>query len=196
MSKKSSIEPLLEQRNSIITVQMLLTHGLSYYDINKWLATEKLIKLKRGVYKWAESEINQLVEVAFIVPNGVFCLQTACFQYELTTTIPSEFHLALFDDTRVALPDYPPIHLYYWKDTAFHLGVTTILIEDEWIHLYDLEKTICDVIRHRHKLGFELLKEVLKNYVKRPDRNLNRLSHYAKQLKIQNKVDHFIKILL
>ncbi|MEN9610163.1 MAG: hypothetical protein RLZZ628_977 [Bacteroidota bacterium] len=196
MTKESQIKPLFERCSGIISIQLLLAKGVSYYDINRLLADKKLIKLKRGVYKWADREINELVEVAFMVPNGVFCLQTACFYYELTTSIPSEIHIVLLDDRRVTLPDYPPIQLYHWKNTSFHVGKTTVLVENELILMYDLEKTICDVIRHRQKLGFEMLKEVLKNYLKRPDRNLNRLTQYAKQLKIYNKVDQFIKILL
>ena len=125
-----------------------------------------------------------------------FCLHTACFYYELTTSIPSEIHVAIADDRRVALPDYPPIKLYYWNDTPLNLGITAVLVDNQSIQMYDLEKTICDVIRHRNKIGFETLKEILKNYLNRKDRDLNRLNLYAKQLNIQNKVDDFIKILL
>jgi predicted transcriptional regulator of viral defense system len=196
MTKELQVQLLSDPRGGIASIQMLLAQGISYYDINRLLADEKLIKLKRGVYKWADCEVNELVEVAFMIPNGVFCLQTACFYHELTTSIPSKIHIVLLDDRRVALPDYPPIQLYHWKQTAFHLGKTTVLVDNEPILMYDLEKTICDVIRHRQKLGFEMLKEVLKNYLQRPDRNLNRLNHYAKQLKIYNKIDQFIKILL
>lgn len=64
------------------------------------------------------------------------------------------------------------------------------------IRIYDLEKTVYDVIRHRNKIGFEVLKEILKNYLDRKDRNLNRLHSYSKQLNIFNKVDEFVKMLL
>lgn len=94
------------------------------------------------------------------------------------------------------MPDYPPIKVYYWNKTSFELGVTSISVDDEIIKIYDLEKTICDTIRHRNKIGFDVLKEILKNYLNRKDRNLNRLDNYAKQLNIFNKVDDFIKILL
>ncbi len=190
------IRPFFEQNNGIISVQLLLEKGVSYYHINKFLADETLIKLKRGVYKWAEMETNELVEVAFMISNGVFCLHTACFYYELTTSVPSEIHVAIADDRRVALPDYPPIKLYYWNETPYQLGVTTVLVDNQTVKMYDLEKTICDVIRHRQKLGFEMLKEILKNYLDRKDRNLNQLNRYAQQLNIENKVDDFIKILL
>jgi predicted transcriptional regulator of viral defense system len=181
MISETHIQYLFEQ-NNIASAQSLLEKGVSYYDINRFLEAEVLVKLKRGVYKWAKAETNQWVEMAYIVPKGVFCLQTACFYYELTTSIPSAYHVAIPDRQRVALPDYPPIKIYYWNQTSFELGVTSILVDNEPVKIYDLEKTICDTIRHRHKIGL--------------DRNLNRLDAYAKQLNIFNKVDDFIKILL
>jgi predicted transcriptional regulator of viral defense system len=190
------IQRIFEQNKGIVPVQSLFENGISYYDINKLLADDVIIKLKRGIYKWADTEIEEMVEVAHIVPKGVFCLQTACFYYELTTSIPSEYHIAIPDEQRVALPEHPPIKIYYWNKMPFELGVTSTVVGNEIVKMYDLEKTICDTIRHRHKIGFDVLKEILKNYLKRKDRNLNRLNSYAQQLHIFNKVDEFIKILL
>jgi predicted transcriptional regulator of viral defense system len=190
------IQNIFQQNNGIATVQYLLEKGVSYYDINRFLAQDVLVKLKRGVYKWAANETNEMVEVAHIVPKGVFCLQTACFYYELTTSIPSAYHIAIPDEQRVVLPDFPPINIYYWNKTSFELGMTSIIVDNEQVKIYDLEKTICDTIRHRHKIGFDVLKEILKNYLNRKDRDLNRLDNYAKQLHIFNKVDDFIKLLL
>lgn len=196
MITEAHIRPFFEQNYGIASIQSLLDKGVSYHDINKLLADARLVKLKRGVYKWAEMETNELVEVSFMIPNSVFCLQTACFFYDLTTSIPSEIHVAIAGDRRVALPNYPPVKLYYWNDMPLKLGVTTVLVDNQPIQIYDIEKTICDVIRHRQKLGFEVLKEILKNYLNRSDRDLNRLGQYAQQLNIQNKVEDFIKILL
>ena len=196
MANITCIQTLFEQNSGIVSAQYLLKKGISYYDMNRLLAEGILIKLKRGIYKWVNFETDEMVEVVRIVPKGVFCLQTACFYYELTTSIPSEFHVAIFDEQRVVLPEYPPIKIYYWNKTAYELGLTSILIDNTPIKIYDLEKTICDTIRHRHKIGFDVLKEILKNYLNRKDRNLNRLNTYAKQLNIFNKVDDFIKILL
>jgi predicted transcriptional regulator of viral defense system len=196
MINNTPIYALFQQTNGIVSTQYLLENGISYYDIHKFLADETLIKLKKGLYKWAISETNEMIEVAHIVPKGIFCLQTACFHYELTTSIPSAYHIAIPDEQRVTRPNYPPIKIYYWNKIAFELGVTSMVVDNELIKIYDLEKTICDTIRHRNKIGFDVLKEVLKNYINRKDRNLNRLNHYAKQLNLFNKVDDFIKILL
>jgi predicted transcriptional regulator of viral defense system len=196
MTTDARIHDIFQQNKGVSPAKYLLEKGISYYDINRLLADDVLIKLKRGVYKWANTEIEELVEVAHIVPKGIFCLQTACFHYELTTSIPSEYHIAIPDEQRVVVPNYPPIKVYYWNKTSFELGVTSIIVGGEQIKIYDLEKTICDTIRHRNKIGFDVLKEILKNYLNRKDRNLNRLHDYSRELHIFNKIDEFIKILL
>ncbi len=196
MTALSNIAQLFERGNGVVGAKTLLENGISYYDINGLLTNGAIIRLKRGVYKWAKEETDEMVEVAWIVPNGVFCLLSAAFHYGLTTTMPTVHHLAILDSRKVALPDYPPIQLYFWNETPYSLGATTAVLHGGSIKVYDLEKTVCDVIRHRNKIGFEVLKEILKNYLDRKDRNLNRLHSYAKQLNIFNKVDEFVKILL
>ncbi len=196
MTQYTQLYDIFQQNHGIASSQYLTKKGISHYEINKLLANETLIKLKRGIYKWATTETNEMVEVARMLPKGIFCLQTACFYYDLTTSIPSAFHIAIPDMRHVVLPDYPPIQLYYWNKIAYELGVCTIIVDNQPVQMYDLEKTICDTIRHRHKIGFDVLKEILKNYLQKENRSLNRLNLYAKQLNIQNKVNDFIKILV
>ncbi len=196
MKSSSAIQQLFERGNGIVGVKTLLENGISYYRINALLADAVIVRLKRGVYKWAAKETDELAEVARIVPDGVFCLLSAAFYHGLTTTIPAGHHVAIPDDRKVVLPDYPPIQLYFWNETPYSLGVAAAEVEGGSIKIYDLEKTVCDAIRHRNKIGFEVLKEILNNYLDRKDRNLNRLHSYSKQLNIFNKVDDFVKILL
>jgi predicted transcriptional regulator of viral defense system len=196
MKKLSTVEQLFERNHGIVGIQELLQNGVTYHDLNGLLADSVIVKLKRGVYKWATTETDEWTEVARIVPNGVFCLLSAAFHHGLTTSVPSEHHLAIPDERKVALPDYPPIKLYYWNKIPYMLGASTCELEGISIKVYDLEKTVCDIVRHRNKIGFEVLKEILKNYLDSKDRNLNHLHLYSKQLNIFNKVDELIKILL
>jgi predicted transcriptional regulator of viral defense system len=179
-----------------VDAKTLLESGVSYYDLSGLLAEGAIVRLKRGIYKWADQETDELAEVARVVPDGVFCLLSAAFYYGLTTTVPATHHVAIPDDRKVVLPSYPPIRLYYWNKPSYSLGAVSAELAGGSVKLYDLEKTVCDVIRHRNKIGFEVLKEILRNYLGRKDRNLNRLHTYAHQLNIFNKVDAFVKILL
>jgi predicted CopG family antitoxin len=54
----------------------------------------------------------------------------------------------------------------------------------------------CDAVRYRNKIGTEILNEVLRNYLKRKDRNLDKLMKYAVQLRISKTMQNYIQLLL
>ena len=62
--------------------------------------------------------------------------------------------------------------------------------------IYDVEKTVCDMIFYRNKLGFEPAIEVLKNYVKRSDRNINKLMEYAKKLRCAKLLREYLEVMV
>ncbi|MBO0953359.1 type IV toxin-antitoxin system AbiEi family antitoxin domain-containing protein, partial [Fibrella forsythiae] len=155
-----------------------------------------VLKVKRGVYKWQSADQSELPEVAGIVPNGVLCLLTAATQYELTTFVASAYQVAIPRKAKVILPVYPPIQLYYWNKTAYELGRTTVVLDGASLPIYDPEKTVCDFLRQRHKLGPDLAKEVLTTYLGRPDRQVARLVDYAGQLGLGHYIDKTLNLLL
>lgn len=64
------------------------------------------------------------------------------------------------------------------------------------VPVYDLERTICDVIRSRNKLGTETFLAALKMYAASPRKNLNKLNTYATQLRIANVLRQYLEVLL
>ena len=62
--------------------------------------------------------------------------------------------------------------------------------------IYDKEKSVCDAIRFRNKVGLDVMKEVLKNYLALRDRNLNDLMSFAKQIRISTIARKYLEILV
>ena len=62
--------------------------------------------------------------------------------------------------------------------------------------IFDIEKTVVDIIYYRNKAGIEETGEIVRNYIKRPDRDLNRLYEYAKKLGCEKKVRTYMEVLL
>ena len=61
--------------------------------------------------------------------------------------------------------------------------------------IYDIEKTVCDIIFYRNKIGFEPAIEVIKNYMNCKERNLNKLMDYAGQLREGSVIKQFVEVL-
>ena len=64
------------------------------------------------------------------------------------------------------------------------------------IPMYDLERTICDLMRSRSSIEAQDFNSVLKTYVSRRDKDLNRLMEYAKLFRVDNVIRRYMGVLL
>ena len=60
----------------------------------------------------------------------------------------------------------------------------------------EFEKTVIDILYYRNKVGIEETKEVLKNYLAKPDRNLIQLRRYADALGCGKILGTYLEVLL
>ena len=87
--------------------------------------------------------------------------------------------------------------IYYIKPELFDLGKTVIKTPaGNDVSVYDMERTICDIIRSRNKLGTETFLAALKLYASNPKKDLNKLASYAKELRVANVLRQYLEVLL
>lgn len=194
---QSDVLEKFRQQGSVIRAGKLKEAGLNYPAIKHLITTGQVEKLNRGLYRWAGTPYDEKAEIDKLIPGGVFCLFTACQHYGLSTFVPSELHVAIPRKAKYRLPAYPPVKLYYWDKTSYETGITQVPAGDNHkIRMYDLEKTVCDVMRLRNKIGLDIAKEVMKNYLARKDRDLVKLLQYARLLRVESTVKTYVHILL
>ena len=64
-------------------------------------------------------------------------------------------------------------------------------IKDPWgniLNVYDMERTICDIVKNQKKIELQVYLQAIKNYFQRKDKNLRKLARYAKKMGIQDKI--------
>jgi hypothetical protein len=66
------------------------------------------------------------------------------------------------------------------------------VLKKDGIKIYSLEKSICDAVKFRNKIGINLMSTILKNYLKRKDKDLDTLIKFAKSIKIDNLLREFL----
>ena len=157
-----------------------------------------IIKIKQGLYSLSENKsFNSLYESLITVPGGIICLGSALSYYDLTTWDPVDIHVAILHGRKIVLPEYPPIQLYHFTGNFFEIGKTFVTLSTgHKIPIYDKEKTICDLIRYRNRIGIDIMKEALIEYMKLKEKNLNQLFYYAKILKISTVLNQYMEVLL
>ncbi|MGE4282675.1 MAG: Abortive infection protein AbiEi [Clostridia bacterium] len=197
--KQELVSKIIEKNELFISAERLKSYGLNTYDIGLLLSDGRLERVKRGLYKWThlQQEYNEMVEVAGIVPEGVLCLFSALSFHELTTYIPKEYNVAILRTMRKpVLPSYPPIRIVYLSKQRFDTGIIEVKIQGYKIKIYDLEKTVCDAVIYRNKIGVDIVKEVMERYILKPQKNLQRLTEYAEKLRIFKMIKTYLEVLI
>ncbi len=164
------------------------------YHLKKLIEERKVHKARHGFYVYLDYlQLDEHVMVAKMIPAGVFCLFSAWLIHELSTTVPHKYHLALPRTTKISAAGYPPLAFHYLSKQVYKLGVAEIAIDGQQVKCYDLERSVCDAVKFRSQAGEDVMLEVIKNYMYRSDRNLNRLQQYAKLLRMENIMMPYLK---
>ncbi len=58
----------------------------------------------------------------------------------------------------------------------------------------DLEKSVCDAVKFRNKIGLDVCAEIFHNYLAMPEKNISRLFEYAGQMRIKNTLKTYLQM--
>lgn len=188
------LKNFIEKNNGI-----LLTSDLKKLNIHKQyiklLCDENYInKLEKGVYAKTGKSVNDFFLLQQRYKTGIFSHNTALYFYHLTDRTPLKVDLTFPSNIRV---NDELISAHYIKQTNFEVGQTDLNLPDGTnVKVYDLERTIIDIIRDRNKIDLQIFNTAMKEYAKRKDKDLIKLSKYAKIFRLENILKQYMEVLL
>ena len=188
-----------EIATKFITIETLKSMGYSYYKIGKLEKKGIITRVNRTTFEnlTYKGDENDFLSVKAFVPKGVICLMSAARYYELTTFLPDAVYVAINRKQKInTLPDWPAIKLYYFDAARMENGVTEVSECGETIRIFDVEKTVVDIICYRNKIGIEETSEILRNYLKRKDRQIDKLYNYSKSLRCEKTLRTYLEVLI
>lgn len=192
---RSTIIDTLQQQGGFITTGEVKSRG-EYEQLRRAIEDGTLVRIRKGVYVEAAALANNMIDVERIVPHGVLCLYSAFAHYGLSTQVPSATCIAIEAKRKVRLPEYPPIDLYFWKRDNLEFGVVQKVISGYTVLITDLERTVCDAIKYRNKIGLDVCGEVIDSYLKKDNRNISLLHEYAQKLRVKNILTKYLETRL
>lgn len=183
---------LFEKNKGYLLSKELQRNSALYATLRVLVETEIVEKVKTGLYRHTTmAHQNEWQEISRIYPQGVFCMYSAWHYFELTTNIPHSYYLAFPNKARITIQDYPPIQAYYWSNHLYDLQIMQL----EGFRMYSLEKSVCDAIKFRNKIGKDTMAEVLRNYIKRKDKDMNVLFRVAKTMRMENLLREYLNLM-
>ena len=189
----------LEANQKYYTTSELKNMGYSYYKISQMKENGQLYRINRTTYENLsyKGDENDFINAVAYVPDGMICLISAARYYELTNFLPNVIDVAIDRKKKVStLHDWPQIKIFYFDHSRMYTGVTEITEGGDSFRIFDIEKTVIDIIYYRNKVGIAETSEVLRSYLKRKDRQIDRLYTYAKMLRCESIVRTYLEVLV
>lgn len=197
--KYDMIKDIFILNNGYATTKQISEQGINRYYINELKKNGFIQSIKTGLYKWTDYNFDfdfELAEVSKIVPEGVLCLKSALSYHQLTTFNPWEYEVAVDRSSKIVVPQYPPLKIVYFSKKFYELGIMEVFIESHKVKVYDMEKSICDCIRYRKSIGMDMVRETLREYLKKKDRDLNKLMLYAGKCRVEKIMKEYLEVLV
>ena len=187
------LKNFIEKNNGI-----LLSSDAKNLNIHKQyikiLCNENYIERKeKGVYVKKGKIVNDFFLLQQRFKTGVFSHNTALYFYHLTDRTPLKYDLTFKNNVRL---NNEIINPHYIKEDKYELGLTELKLGDgTTIKLYDMERTIIDILRDRNKIDLQIFNKAMNEYMKRKDKNLIKLSKYAKAFKVEKILQNYMDVL-
>ena len=187
------IGSIMKMNNGYLTSKELDNLGIHRMYLNSMWKKGIVEKVAPGIY----IDINKIEDNYYVfslsMPNTIYSHMTALYFHGLSIKAPN----AKYDIT--VKRAYNSKHLakhevFYVSDDIYELGLTEVKTPmGNKVRCYDIERCICDIIRSKNRMDSEHVKHSIREYVKRKDKDLVKLSNYAKEMGIKEEVMNYIE---
>lgn len=197
MEYMAVLASIASAHGGIIETRVAVEHGISKAMLYKLAKKDEIHRIVKGQYILSDDLQDELLSISKRSDKIIFSHETAMFLHGISDRTPFE-HTVTAPSGCIPSPAIKAeCRVYYIKDDLFDLGRTRLKTPaGNEVQAYDLERTICDAVRSRSKLGTETFLAALKMYAADPRKNLNRLNGYAKRLRVEKTLRQYLEVLL
>lgn len=188
---------IVEKNNGYITTKEVVNNGIDRRFLTNMVKNGTLVRVSRGYYGLPNYIEDEYYKISSKSKNARFSLVTALYLHNLSDRNPLVYNISLPNDYSGVLQKNKNVIISFVSRDILDLGV--IEMESPFgmkIKVYDVERTICDIIKNKNKMNAEIFSKALKEYAKSKNKDLNKLAMYAKKMNIEKKVSEYMEVLL
>lgn len=197
MNINSEIYEMLKENNNIITTAQVTALGYSRALLSKYVKAGLLERSRQGVYVLADAVHDDMYTLMLRSESIIFSHDTALFLNGLSERTPFIHSITIPSNKGLPHSLKNECVCYYIKPELHKVGLIhkkTTFGND--VRCYNMERTICDLLRSRKRCDEETVISAIKNYAECKEKDLNLLATYAKQFKVHKELKKYMEVLL
>ena len=191
------ISDVLAKQKGTITSQDINARGISRTMLGRYVSAGLLERVGRGLYTSVDALPDEIFALSKRNEKMIFSHATALFLLGRSERTPFNHYVTVKSGDTIPVSIRRDLTCFYVKDELFDLGRIDVATQfGNIVPCYNLERTICDLIRNRRRLDEELFLSTIKAYAADKSRNTSRLGEYAEYMGIEDKVNKILEVIL
>ena len=197
MNDLEKILQLIQRNNGYITTKEIVDNGLNKMALKRLCDNGLLKRVSAGYYSLPNMINDDYYKIISKSKNAVFSYNTSLFLHELSDRTPLYFDVTVPRGYGGPLQNIDVVSLHYVDNNILNLGMEIIKSPFGMdIKCYDVERTICDIIKDKNNMDKEIYTKALKWYAEKKDKDMLKLSKYSKKLNIEKEVAEIMQLIL
>ena len=176
----------------------VLPLGVSFRQLQRFVATGTAEKLGGGLYRLSEVEPNELETIAMVAsaaPNAIVCLLTALRVHEIGTQSPHEVWIALDRKSRKPRRIPARVRIVRFSRAMRTYGVVKRSMLGVQVSITSPARTVVDCFRYRYKVGIDVAMEALRDAVRSRITTVDQISRAAEMCRIRTVIGPYLEAL-
>ena len=197
MTRFDVLDKLVEAGNGYLCTSQVVENGISKPTLAKFVRVRNMGRVAHGVYLAENSWPDELYLLSLSNSQVVFSHETALFLHGLMEREPKFTSVTVKAGYNASHLRKKGIRVYQVKPDLALLGVMDVQTTfGDMVRAYDMERTICDILRYKESLDVQVFQYAMKEYMASDRKNLNHLMAYAKKFRIESVVRTYTEVML
>ncbi len=197
MTTLGVLKEISNENNGLILTKTAAAKGVSRASVSQLCKDGKITRIANGQYVFSDDLNDEILSLSIRSNLIIFSHETALFLNGISDRTPFEHTVTIPSSKTLARSISGECKIYYIKDELHHLGKTQLVTPmGNKVLAYDMDRTICDIVRSRSRMADETFITSIKNYAASLDKNLANLSLYASKMKMLSQVRQYLEVLL
>lgn len=192
-----SLLEITSQNNGYITPDQAAKAGISRRKLARAVASGDLVQVDRGLYALPNVWEDPYLVAQHKFSRGVFSNDTALYLHGMTNRVPFSLTMTFPRAYNATGAREAGITCRTCADDVLDLGLCKLKTPNgNAAHAYDIERTLCDIVRGQKIIDAQLVTPAMQAYAKRTNRDPAKLMRYAKALSVEKKIRTYLEVLL
>lgn len=189
------IKEKMKKTGGVITSKEVRDSNIPTIYLTRMTETGEIIRADRGIYILPDGDYDEYYFFNKRYEVAIFSYVSALYLHQFTDILPKEIEITVYKGYN-AHRISGNVRVRYVTKTIYNLGVTECkTMFGNTVKVYDLERTICDLVKNRNEVETELFSKTINKYVRYKNKDLNKLYEYSKKMKIYEKLKEILEVV-